>query len=212
MRQKIYVINEHMTMAQALEDVQKEPAFQTARRKLAHLYETIWEKEEIVRHISQIKAALPDVELVGVTQTDMQHIMGCYHYTYPGITLYFQFFESSDFEIIPLEMKKQTVEKDAQRLLQKLAVLPDVKGVQLLLSDPALDWDRFFDRLQEAEYDYSYFGIIAGTLTSFGQDGERDSYLFTEQFFLDRGLVFGDEGEYAVGGGKGRMRGARVRG
>ena len=188
MQQIIYNINENMALEQAIAQVKKENAYHAAKRKLVQIYETAWEIGEIERHIRQVREGLPDVEIVGVTQTDSRELINGYSYTYPGITVLFQFFETSDFEILSFEADQYTPVEAAKAFLKKIEGLPDIKGVQMFLSDTALDWDPFFDILQEKEYDYPYFGIVAGSSNSFRINGDKIAYLFTERV-LNRGLL-----------------------
>ncbi|HCS66721.1 MAG TPA: hypothetical protein DIW34_00380 [Oribacterium sp.] len=182
MLQRTYVLKDGFSITDMVEQLQALPEYAKAQTRLLELFEPSDDTVLIQQELNILHEALPDCRVVGMT-TLGPIVEGMVSQTHTVLSL-FLFMESTVL-LQSFDCNSMTPKSAAQRFVQQLEALSDVRGIFMSFSNFQLCPTTFIYEVAESYPEVPIFGAAAGTR----RVGVDTSRVFLDQHILHNSII-----------------------
>lgn len=182
MLQRTYVLKDGFSITDMVKQIQALPEYAKAQTRLLELFEPSDDTALIQQELNILHETLPDCRVVGMT-TLGPIVEGMVSQTHTVLSL-FLFMESTVL-LQSFDCNSMTPKSAAQRFVQQLEALSDVRGIFMSFSNFQLCPTTFIYEIAEAYPEVPIFGAAAGTR----RVGVDTSRVFLDQRILHNSIV-----------------------
>ena len=183
MKQRTFTLGSELSLDQMVQDILSDPSYASASSRVLLVFEPDCDRAGIAEGLAQIRAALPDLPIVGQTTLGPLY-EGMYAPSHTVCSLLL--FDQGEARIFAYDCHQMTPLEAGRSIAREMEGIDHPRAVLCITSDIGLYPMPFMEAITAAHPHVPVFGTQAGTEELGGEDR---STIYTADALYDRGII-----------------------